>query len=88
RDEMSPVARMIAIADIFEALTAVDRPYKRGKRLSEAMAIMASMRDAAHIDAELFALFVQAGVYRDYALRFMQPECIDEIDEAALLVQG
>jgi HD-GYP domain-containing protein (c-di-GMP phosphodiesterase class II) len=88
REEMSPVARMIAIADIFEALTAVDRPYKRGKRLSEAMAIMARMRDAAHIDAELFALFVQAGVYRDYALRFMQAECIDEVDEAALLAQG
>ncbi|MBS0346863.1 MAG: metal-dependent phosphohydrolase [Proteobacteria bacterium] len=88
RDEMSPVARMIAIADIFEALTAVDRPYKRGKRLSEAMGIMARMRDAAHIDAELFALFVQAGVYRDYALRFMQPECIDEVDEVALLAQG
>ncbi|NML28243.1 metal-dependent phosphohydrolase [Zoogloea sp. G-4-1-14] len=85
REEMSPVARMMAIADIFEALTAVDRPYKRGKRLSEAMSLMARMRDHKHIDPELFELFVKSQVYRDYASRFMAPEYVDEVDEAALL---
>lgn len=85
REEMSPVARMMAIADIFEALTAIDRPYKRGKRLSEAMSLMARMRDHDHIDPELFALFVKSGVYRDYASRFMAPEYVDEVDEASLL---
>ncbi|WP_246479640.1 HD domain-containing phosphohydrolase [Niveibacterium microcysteis] len=78
--EMSPLARMMAIADIFEALTAIDRPYKKGKTLSEAIAIMARMRDEQHIDAELFALFLRAGVYRDYAQRFMQPQYVDAVD--------
>ncbi len=86
--QMSPLARMLAIADIFEALTAVDRPYKQGKRLSEAVAIMASMRDAGHIDPALFALFLESGVYRDYAQRFMQPACIDEVDVAAILAKA
>jgi len=79
-NEMSPLARMMAIADIFEALTAIDRPYKKGKTLSEAIAIMARMRDEQHIDADLFALFLRAGVYRDYAQRFMQPQYIDAVD--------
>ena len=80
RDEMSPLARMMAIADIFEALTAVDRPYKKGKTLSEALAIMARMQQEQHIDGELFALFVRSGVYLDYAGRFMQPDQIDAVD--------
>ncbi len=84
-DEMSPLARMMAIADIFEALTAGDRPYKRGKTLSEAIAIMASMCEAQHIDAELFGLFLRSGVHLDYARRFMQPEQIDEVDIARYL---
>ena len=85
RDEMSPLARMMAIADIFEALTAVDRPYKKGKMLSEAIAIMARMRDDQHIDAELFDLFLRAGVYLDYARQFMRPEQIDAVDVGAYL---
>jgi len=80
RDEMSPVARMMAIADIFEALTAVDRPYKKGKTLSEAIKIMSFMNKDQHIDPELFALFLRSGVYRDYAERYMRPEQIDEVD--------
>lgn len=72
-------ARIMAIADIFEALTAADRPYKSGKTLSESLAIMAGMRDARHIDAELFALFLRAGVHRDYAERFMRREQIDDV---------
>ncbi|MBL8451230.1 MAG: hypothetical protein JNK97_00645, partial [Zoogloea sp.] len=86
REQMSPMARMMAIADIFEALTAVDRPYKKGKRLSEAVSIMARMRDTGHIDPDLFALFLQSGVYRRYADRFMARACVDEVDVAAMLV--
>jgi HD-GYP domain-containing protein (c-di-GMP phosphodiesterase class II) len=78
--EMSPVARMIAIADVFEALTAVDRPYKYGKTLNETLTIMARMRDEHHIDADLFEIFLRAGVFRQYAERFIRPEQIDEVD--------
>ncbi|MDE2585383.1 MAG: HD domain-containing protein, partial [Betaproteobacteria bacterium] len=84
-EEMSSQARMMAIADIFEALTAVDRPYKKGKTLSESLAIMARMKRNGHIDPELFDLFVSAGVYRDYATRYLRPEQIDTVDETALL---
>jgi HD-GYP domain-containing protein (c-di-GMP phosphodiesterase class II)/HAMP domain-containing protein len=80
RDEMSDLSRMMAIADIFEALTAIDRPYKKGKTLSESIRIMATMRDEQHIDAALFELFLRSGVYLEYARRFMLPEQIDEVD--------
>jgi HD-GYP domain-containing protein (c-di-GMP phosphodiesterase class II) len=83
--QMSPVARMIAIADIFEALTAVDRPYKKGKTLSESLRIMARMRDERHIDADLFELFLTSGVFRQYAMKYLQPAQIDDVDVAALL---
>jgi len=85
REQMSLPARMMAIADIFEALTAVDRPYKKGKTLSEALNIMVGMCKGAHIDPQLFALFIRAGIYRRYAERFMQAEQIDEVDEQMLL---
>lgn len=88
REEMSLPARMMAIADIFEALTAVDRPYKKGKTLSEAMGIMAGMCKGAHIDPDLFGLFIHSKVYRRYAGRFMQPEQIDEVDEVQLLIKA
>ncbi|MFM7704613.1 MAG: HD-GYP domain-containing protein, partial [Rubrivivax sp.] len=80
RSQMSPVARMMAIADVFEALTAVDRPYKKGKTLSQAIGIMGHMRRDAHIDPALFELFLRSGVYRAYAERFLKPEQIDEVD--------
>jgi HD-GYP domain-containing protein (c-di-GMP phosphodiesterase class II) len=85
RDEMSPVARMMAIADIFEALTAVDRPYKKGKTLSEAIRIMSFMKKDRHIDPELFDLFLRSGVYREYAEQNMKPEQIDSVDIAAYI---
>lgn len=85
REQMSLPARMMAIADIFEALTAVDRPYKKGKTLSEALNIMVGMCKGAHIDPQLFALFIRSGIHRRYAERFMQPEQIDEVDEQAIL---
>ncbi len=83
--DMSIPARIMAIADVFEALTAVDRPYKPGKSLSESMAIMGRMKQSNHLDPELFDLFVRSGVYREYAERYMNPEQLDSVDEAALL---
>ena len=79
RSQLSPLARMMAIADIFEALTAADRPYKPGKTLSEALKIMAHMRKDNHIDPELFELFLRAGVHLDYAEKFMLPAQIDAV---------
>nr|WP_316639994.1 HD domain-containing phosphohydrolase [uncultured Roseateles sp.] len=77
REQMSVPARMMAVADVFEALTADDRPYKKGKPLSEALDIMATMRREQHIDGELFELFLRSGVCMDYARRFLHPEQID-----------
>lgn len=85
REEMSLPARMMAIADIFEALTAADRPYKKAKSLSEALGIMATMSREAHIDAQLFGLFISEGVYLQYASRFLDPQQIDAVDPASLL---
>ncbi|HWH88254.1 MAG TPA: HD domain-containing phosphohydrolase [Pseudomonas sp.] len=85
REEMSLPARMMAIADIFEALTAADRPYKKAKSLSEALGIMATMCRDAHIDAQLFGLFISEGVYLQYATRFLDPAQIDSVDTASLL---
>ncbi len=85
RDDMSWTARMMAIADIFEALTAADRPYKRGKTLSESLRIMSAMRRDRHIDPDLFELFLTSGVYRQYAERFLRPEQIDAVDVGAFL---
>jgi HD-GYP domain-containing protein (c-di-GMP phosphodiesterase class II)/HAMP domain-containing protein len=85
KDEMSPMARMMAIADIFEALTAVDRPYKKGKLLSEAIKIMGFMKKDQHIDAELFELFLSSGAYLEYAHKFMRAEQIDRVDLALYL---
>ncbi|MES2205428.1 MAG: HD domain-containing phosphohydrolase [Pseudomonadota bacterium] len=84
-DQMSLQARMMAIADIFEALTARDRPYKTGKTLSEALEILAGFRDRNHIDPDLFDVFVRQQVYLEYAKRFMEPAQIDAVDESALL---
>lgn len=83
--DMSIPARAMAIADVFEALTAQDRPYKKGKTLSETMRIMGSMKADNHLDPDLFDLFVRSGVYKQYAERMLPPELIDEVDEAALL---
>jgi HD-GYP domain-containing protein (c-di-GMP phosphodiesterase class II) len=83
--QMSIPARAMAIADIFEALTAADRPYKPAKPLSEALRIMAKMRDEQHIDPDLFALFLTSGVWRTYAEAHLPPTRYDAIDIAALL---
>lgn len=83
--EMSIPARMMAIADIFEALTAADRPYKNGKTLSEAIRIMSFMKKDQHIDGDLFTLFLKSGIYLEYAKMFMKAEQIDEVDIQAYL---
>ncbi|WP_025127208.1 HD domain-containing phosphohydrolase [Pseudomonas sp. PH1b] len=85
REQMSLPARMMAIADIFEALTAADRPYKKGKTLSEALNIMAMMCRDAHIDPQLFALFIEQRIYQRYAEGFLTPQQIDPVDQQALL---
>ncbi len=84
REQMSPQARMMGIADIFEALTAKDRPYKPGMKLSQAMGIMANFKKGGHIDPDLFDIFVKQKVYRRYAEQFLDPSQIDEVDELAL----
>jgi hypothetical protein len=80
REDMSLTARMMAIADIFEALTAADRPYKKAKSLSESIKIMNFMKKDQHIDPDLFDLFLQSGVYLDYAKQFLAVAQIDEVD--------
>ena len=80
KNQMSIPARIMAIADIFEALTAADRPYKSPKMLSESIKIMAAMKQEAHIDGELFDLFLTSGVYKKFARQFLMPLQIDEVD--------
>jgi HD-GYP domain-containing protein (c-di-GMP phosphodiesterase class II) len=84
RDEMSVQARCMGIADIFEALTAKDRPYKKGKTLSESLEILGRMRQNHHIDPDLFDVFVRRKVYRRYAEMFLDREQIDEVDESKI----
>jgi HD-GYP domain-containing protein (c-di-GMP phosphodiesterase class II) len=80
REEMSIPARIMAIADVFEALTAADRPYKRGKTLSECLTIMRRMTLENHLDADLFDEFVNSGVYLEYAKQYLDSNQIDEVD--------
>ena len=79
-EQLSVPARIMAIADIFEALTAADRPYKRAKSLSDSVKILAGFRDRGHIDPDLFDLFLTSGVYRRYAERFLRSEQLDDFD--------
>ena len=72
-------ARMMVIADIFEALTASDRPYKKAKTLNESIRILSFMRNDKHIDPDLFNLFLTSGVYLEYAKKFLSPSQIDEV---------
>jgi HD-GYP domain-containing protein (c-di-GMP phosphodiesterase class II) len=83
RDQMSVQARVMGIADIFEALTARDRPYKQGMKLSQAMGIMHKFRMGGHIDPDLFDVFVNERVYLRYAEQFLDPWQIDAVDPAS-----
>lgn len=80
KDEMSIPARIMGIADIFEALTSKDRPYKKAKTLSESLTILGKMKLEHHIDPDLFDIFIREKVYLKYAHAFLEPEQIDEVD--------
>ncbi|MCB6183860.1 GAF domain-containing protein [Leeia sp. TBRC 13508] len=80
KEEMSVQARMMGIADIFEALTAADRPYKPGLKLSVALTILGKMCKDQHIDPDLFEIFVKEKVYLSYAEMFLPPHQIDEVN--------
>jgi HD-GYP domain-containing protein (c-di-GMP phosphodiesterase class II) len=80
RDQMTLQARVMGIADIFEALTAKDRPYKVGKTLSESLMILGKFKLGGHIDPDLFDVFIREKVYLNYAKQFLSPEQIDEVD--------
>ena len=84
RDQMSWPARMMAIADIFEALTARDRPYKETKTLSECLNILGRMKLDNHIDPDIFHVFVKNKVYLKYAERFLTADQVDEVDHAKI----
>ena len=84
REQMSVQARVMGIADIFEALTAKDRPYKHGKTLSESLKILGQLKQNGHIDPDLFDVFVRRKVYLRYAKEFLDPKQIDTVDEAAI----
>jgi HD-GYP domain-containing protein (c-di-GMP phosphodiesterase class II) len=84
REQMSVQARVMGIADIFEALTAKDRPYKRGKTLSESLEILGRFRENGHIDPDLFDIFVRKKIYLRYAEAFLDREQIDSVDESKI----
>jgi len=84
REQMSVQARVMGIADIFEALTAKDRPYKKGKTLSESLEILGKFSLNGHIDPDLFDVFVRRRVYQRYAEMFLDKEQIDGIDESKI----
>jgi hypothetical protein len=84
RAQMSVQARVMGIADIFEALTAKDRPYKPGKTLSESLAILGKFKENGHIDPDLFDIFIKDQVYLRYAREFLDPEQIDPVDLAKI----
>ncbi len=84
RDQMSVQARVMGIADIFEALTAKDRPYKKGMTLSESLEILGKFSLNGHIDPDLFDIFIRRKVYLRYAETFLDKQQIDAVDESQI----
>ncbi len=84
REQMSVQARVMGIADIFEALTARDRPYKKGKTLTESLQILGKFKEEGHIDPDLFDVFIRRKVYRRYAEQFLDANQIDRVDESKI----
>ncbi|KAA1170588.1 HAMP domain-containing protein [Marinobacter salinexigens] len=84
-DDLGIPEKIMVVADVFEALTAVDRPYKKGKTLTESLTIMAKMVEEGHIDNEVFDLFVRSGTYRTYAEQHLRAEQIDAVDESLFM---
>jgi len=70
----------MAVADVFEALTAADRPYKEAKKISESIEILSFMVKNKHIDEDIFKLFLTSGVFMNYANKYLKKEQIDEVD--------
>ena len=81
---MSTQAKVMAIADVFEALTAADRPYKPRKTLLESIKIMGFMVKDQHLDRDLFELFLDSGVYRQHGKEHLLPDQVDEVDLDAI----
>jgi HD-GYP domain-containing protein (c-di-GMP phosphodiesterase class II) len=84
REQMSLPARMMGIADIFEALSASDRPYKAGKPLTECLRILGYMKEDHHVDPDIFDVFVRDKVYMQYAQAFLPKSQIDEVDDSEI----
>ncbi|MBK5103015.1 MAG: GAF domain-containing protein [Burkholderiales bacterium] len=84
REQMSVQARVMGIADIFEALTARDRPYKKGKTLTESLQILGKFKEGGHIDPDLFDVFIRQKVYLRYAEKFLEANQIDRVDESKI----
>lgn len=78
--ELSIPARIMAVADIFEAITASDRPYKKPYMLSKSLRILQDMKNNQHIDADIYDLFLRSGVYLEYANKYLNPDQIDVVD--------
>ncbi len=84
-DDMPIASRIMAIADVFEALTASDRPYKEPKTLSASIRILGFMVKDQHLDADIFKLFLSSGIYKEYASKYLKPNQIDEVDISSYL---
>ena len=87
RDQMSPLARMLGLADVFEALTASDRPYKAPKTMSESLKILVKMVKENHIDGEIFQLFLESDIWRIYGEKYLKPQQCDVTDIQEYLKQ-
>ncbi|MEQ8937240.1 MAG: HD domain-containing phosphohydrolase, partial [Gammaproteobacteria bacterium] len=83
-DQMSLQARIVAIADVFEALTASDRPYKKAMPLSQSLQILGQMKVDKHIDGDLFDIFINEKIYLDYAAQFLEDSQVDDINFDAI----
>lgn len=81
---MDTTERIMAVADVFEALTAADRPYKSAKTISESLRIMAAMGRDNHLDTELFLYFLHSGVWQTYADKYLQVSQVDNVDIEAI----
>jgi HD-GYP domain-containing protein (c-di-GMP phosphodiesterase class II) len=82
---MSIEERVLALADVFEALTAADRPYKSAKTISESLSLMANMCKENHLDKELFSYFLQSYLWLEYAQDFLSADQIDEVNIEQLI---
>jgi len=80
REQMSIPARIMGIADVFEALTARNRPYKPPMSLPVALNILGKFKEDNHIDPDLFDVFIHQKVYLDYANKFLIPKQIQDVD--------